>query len=114
MMSKDHPDLFDTFPHARLTDPLTSHEAIPVNLSLQAFRVLRAYILVPYPLLDHDVGHLVGIPDGHQRCSDLRKAGYIERTGERRRTPSGAAGYTCRITPAGRAYLRAEDGHTPT
>jgi hypothetical protein len=105
-MSKDEeePDLFD-YPHARSGDPETSHEAIPVNLTEQAFLVLHAYAS-GRAILDHHVGAIVGLPDGHQRCSDLRKAGYIERTGARGITPSGKAGYLCRITPAGIAYLK--------
>jgi hypothetical protein len=39
----------------------------------------------------------------------LRHAGYIERTGKRGLTPTGRAGYVCRITPAGLAYLRIKE-----
>lgn len=96
--------------HARITDPDTSRDAVPVNLSDQAYRVLRAY-RTGLELLDHDAYRLVGMDNGgrmaHQRCSDLRKAGMIERTGRRGQTPSGKAGYVCRITPRGLAYLEA-------
>jgi hypothetical protein len=98
--------------HARITDPLTSHEAADsVNISLQAKLVLRAYSR-GQPLLDHDAYRLAGFPPGrtsHQRCSDLRDAGFIERTGERGRTPSGKAGYLCKITAKGIDYLIALD-----
>jgi hypothetical protein len=101
-------DLFD-YMHSRPTDPLTSHEAAAaINITAQALRILRAY-RSGAALLDHDAYFHAGFPpnarDG-QRCSDLRKAGFIERTGGRDRTPSGRAGYLCRITPAGLAYLK--------
>jgi hypothetical protein len=95
--------------HARADDPATSHEAAEtIDVSAQAFRVLTSYVS-GRPLLDHDAYRIAGFPAGrtsHQRCSDLRDAGFIERTGERARTPSGKAGYLCRITPRGLAYWR--------
>lgn len=105
----EEPDLFThAHTHARSRDPATSHEAAAsVDITAQALRVLRAY-LCDRPLLDHDAYRLAGFTENrfcHQRCSDLRQAGYIERTGERGRTPSGKSGYLCRITPAGRKYL---------
>jgi len=101
-------DLF-SYAHARDSDPDTSHEAVPVNLSDQAYRVLRAY-RTGLALLDNDAYRLAGMEDSRaksQRCSDLRHAGLIERTGERGQTPSGKSGHLCRITPAGQAYLAA-------
>lgn len=99
--------LFEQVSHARNTDPATSHEAIPDNLTMQALVILRAY-RNGKPMIDHDAYALAGFGpnarDG-QRCSDLRQHGYIERTGERGLTPSGKAGYLCRITDAGLAYL---------
>ena len=106
MADDDDADLFD-YAHARPSDPATSHEAVPVNLSEQAWRVLQAY-KCDRPLLDHDASRLVG-HDCHQRCSDLRAVGFIERTGERAMTPSRKAGYVCRITPAGWSYLRGRE-----
>jgi hypothetical protein len=102
---------FEDLPHARPNDPATSHEAVPVNLSQQAFQVLRAYSMTdPRAILDHDAYRLVGLDNGgrltHQRCSDLRAKGMIERTKDRGRTPSGKAGYLSRITQKGRDYLR--------
>lgn len=94
--------------HARLSDPDTSHEAIPKNISVQAIKILRAYG-AGGSLLDVEAYQSAGFGptacDG-QRCSDLRKSGYIERTGEKARTPSGKSGYLCKITPAGVAYLQ--------
>jgi hypothetical protein len=103
-------DLFDAdYAHARTSDPATSHEAIPRNISGQALRVLWSYDGGAH-LLDHRAYELAGL-EGHQRCSDLRATGLIERTGERGRMPSGKAGYLCRITAAGRAYLGKENSY---
>jgi|SRR4051812_18780999 hypothetical protein len=103
----DGPDLFD-WAHARASDPLTSHEAVPVNITAQALRILRAYYEHDRAILDNDAYRLAGLESSRaksQRCSDLRKVGFIERTGERGQTPSGHSGYLCRITPEGRAFL---------
>jgi len=108
----DHPDLFD-WSRARTSDPATSHEAAEsIDISAQALTVLRAY-RYNAPLLDHDAYRLAGFAPGrvtHQRCSDLRRAGLIARTGGRARTPSGRSGYLCQITPDGVNYLRAHRG----
>ncbi len=100
-------DLFEST-HARASDPATSHEAAAtINITAQALRILRSYHNGT-ALLDYDAYCLAGFPpnarDG-QRCSDLRHAGFIERTGERAETPSGKSGYLCRITSAGRHFL---------
>jgi hypothetical protein len=108
-------DLFDAdYAHARTSDPATSHEAIPRNISGQALRVLWSYDGGAH-LLDHRAYELAGL-EGHQRCSDLRATGLIERIMingvlQRGRMPSGKAGYLCRITPAGRAYLGKENSN---
>jgi hypothetical protein len=74
---------------------------------MQARLVLRSY-KHHIPLIDHDAYSLAGFPGGrtsHQRCSDLRDAGLIERTGERGTTPSGKGAYKCAITAKGMEYL---------
>jgi hypothetical protein len=95
-------------PHARTGDPSTSHEAVPEHLTEQALRVLFSY-RDGEPLLDFDAYRRAGFGpharDG-QRCSDLRHAGFIERTGKRKLTPSGKFGHLCRITSAGQDYLQ--------
>ena len=95
------------WPHARRTDPGTSHKAIPINLTEQAWRVLQAYA-TGRELLDHDAYELVGFGpnarDG-QRCSDLREAGLIARTGNRGVTPSGKGAALCRITEEGKNFI---------
>lgn len=96
--------------HARSTDPDTSHAAIPRNLSRQARRVLRVY-RNGSELLDHDAYLLAGFEPCNrngQRCSDLRKRDYIERT-DKALTPSNKFGYRCRITEVGEIYLQLAD-----
>jgi len=109
MNRDDQPDLFAPNPHARRSDPDTSYEAIEsIDVTAQAIRILRSYRNGDF-LLDHDAYQRAGFPpnarDG-QRCSDLRAAGYIERTGARGTTPSGKSGHLCCITAAGLAYLK--------
>jgi hypothetical protein len=91
-------------PHARSGDPDTSHLAVPdrVKMTQQAIAVLRSY-RTNKALLDFEAYARANMI-GHQRCSDLRHANFIERCG-RRPMPSGKAGYTCQITSAGRAFL---------
>ena len=105
-MSKEPPeDLWDWM-HARSTDPETSHEAVPVNITAQCLLVLRVYAEYRKPMTDHEATRLAGLAAGtRQRCSDLRHAGFIERLEEKGRTPSGKWGYLCRITPEGLNYL---------
>jgi hypothetical protein len=102
------PDLFD-WAHARASDPATSHEAAAsINITAQALRVLLSYHQTDRALLDHDAYRLAGFSANrfsHQRCSDLRTKGLIERTGARAETPSGHSGYVCRITHFGRVFL---------
>ena len=103
-----------SLPHARTNDPATSHEAVPTpkKLSEQALLVLQAY-RSGQPLTDHkayeDVGLNVEMNGARQRCTDLRHAGLIKKTGERGKTPSGKAGNLCRITPTGLVRLRLLD-----
>jgi len=99
------------WPHARRTDPQTSKDtAARIDISAQAWRVLQAY-KTGRALLDHDAYKLVGIAEenqkrfAHQRCSDLRANGLIERTGDRGVTPSGNTGYLCRITQEGKNFI---------
>jgi len=95
------------WPHARPTDPNTSHAAIPPNITDQAWKILQVY-KNGRELLDHDAyeqaGYGPNARDG-QRCSDLRAAGLIARTGNRGITPSGKAGHLCRITEEGKNYI---------
>lgn len=100
--------MWDPRAHARRGDPSTSHQAAAqVNVSDQARRVLFAYAS-GQALLDVEAYRRAGYTSAsglHQRCSDLRQAGLIERTGQKAQTPSGRLGYLCRITEVGLIYL---------
>lgn len=96
------------FPHARRSDPNTSKAAAAsIDISAQAWKILQVY-KSGRELLDHDAYELAGYGpnarDG-QRCSDLREAGLIARTGNRGITPSGKAGHLCRITQEGKNFI---------
>ena len=99
----------DPEPRARRYDPDTSKEtARRIRYLSQAIKVLKAYAITGRELLDHDAYRLAGFPPGrtsHQRCSDLRDWGLIERTGKRGLTPSGHSGTTSRITELGIRFL---------
>jgi hypothetical protein len=93
-------------------DPDTSFTAAAsVDVSASALKVLRIYGRPTVDtILDYDAYQLAftNLASGiGARCADLRRNGLIERTGEKAKTPSGRAGYLCRITEKGRAYLRA-------
>lgn len=110
MSDDDDDDLFTYNPRARATDPDTSAEAVEsIDVSKQALLVLKAYVLAGRDLMDWEAYRLAGFPPGrtsHQRCSDLRHKGHIERTDHKGRTPSNKAAYYCRLTEQGRAYFR--------
>jgi hypothetical protein len=84
--------------------------AASVNVTASALKVLRVYGRLDRPLLDFDAYKhaFERLASGiGARCHDLRKNGFIERTGEKAKTPSGRSGYLCVITEKGRRYLAA-------
>lgn len=110
-MSEDWPDLFDDPPHARRSDPDTSHDAVPVNITQQAWDVLQAY-RDGAVLIDEQAYWRVGM-EGHQRCSDLRQRGLIVDTRMRGRTQKGKSAMLCRITQAGLDWIASGGGKLP-
>jgi hypothetical protein len=90
-------------PAARTTDPETSHKAADRNAprrTSQAMRILSAYL--EGPQTDEQASTIAKIPGGWKRCSDLRRLGYIEPTGETAVTSYGSEANVCRITALGR------------
>jgi len=93
--------------HARNSDPDTSHDtAASINMNRQRHRVLRTYYRhrPPDGMIDHEAYVRAGITVSgwtHQRCSDLRQAGWIARTGSKGITPSNKPAHRCAITPEG-------------
>lgn len=99
------------FPTARRDDPATSKKAgkeITVRAGSQRAKILAAYIYGPFT--DYEAGQRSGYGDPARypnccywkRCSELRQAGFIEVTGETRRSPAGQLQQICRLTEAGR------------
>lgn len=101
------PSLFD-IPHARSTDPGTSHAAAKtVRVGSHIAHLLAAYCDFPEGLTDEEAGTNAGLAGtGYwKRCSDLRAWGWIARTGTTRAGSTGAAQEVCSITDAGRSAL---------
>lgn len=93
-------------PRARQSDPVTSTEAaraVALRAGTQAARIAVAY-RDNGDLIDDEAGQLAGL--GHagywKRCSDLRRAGIIEPTGETRPGRSGEQQRVCGLTALGR------------
>lgn len=104
----DQPTLFDPPVHtmARRDDPSTSHKAARVaqfNSGTQKYQLLVAYARSTDGLTDEQAAGASNLLHvGYwKRCSELRNAGYITRTGETRVASSGAAQDVCCITEAG-------------
>jgi hypothetical protein len=86
----------------RLEADTLARTARRVRPHSHAARVLRAY-LTGRALIDHD---------SHQRCSDLRDLGLIERTPQRGLTPTGHSAWKSTITAAGVRCLARLDALT--
>lgn len=92
-------------PRARQSDPSTSHDGIrtvSLRAGTQAARLARAYRDAG-ELTDDEAGQIAGLRDAGywKRCSDLRRAGIIEPTGETRPGRSGEQQRICRLTALG-------------
>lgn len=99
----------DRLPHTRRADPPTSRAAEAISRprrASQAMRILGTYL--DTPRTDEAAILAAGVTGGWKRCSDLRRLGYLEPTGETLRSSSGAPAMVCRITAAGRARLEAK------
>jgi len=83
-------------PVARASDPSTSWQAArdaAANAGNNRARVLRALLDVwPQGLTDYELAALVGLQQNSagKRRGELRDAGFVEDTGERRPAPSGS------------------------
>ena len=101
--------------NARATDPDTSHAA--AAMSRLGRNKLMFELLSSFSSGGHE-----GITDESayerissrfpkakrswwKRCSDLRQFGFIEPTGKKSRTETGAMARVCRVTPVGMAAL---------
>jgi hypothetical protein len=94
-------------PHARTTDPSTSHAADRANRpkrESQAIKLLRAYAEWG-EMTDEEAALKAGIVGGWKRCSDLRNWKAIVPTGDLRQTSMGVQAQVCGITQLGREML---------
>lgn len=95
-------------PAARTSDPMTSklgEKDMRPRRGTQAMRLLVAYNHVDPSLAgltDEQAATAAGLNNGAwKRCSDLRRAGFIEPTGLMGLSSFGSAVQICRITPRG-------------
>jgi hypothetical protein len=108
-------DLFSDAALARSSDPQTSKDAakaMRIRSASQKAALLREYAdpaIFNAGLTDEEAGRLSGLDRqgaGYwKRCSELRKAGYIVKTGDVRQGSTGMAQDVCVITQAGLAAL---------
>lgn len=89
-------------PLFRKDDPPTSADAArSISPDALCQRLLTEYQLAgPAGLTDEQAAFRANIEGGWKRCSDLRRMGLIEPTGERRPNRSGRDGMVCRRTIA--------------
>lgn len=98
-------------PLFRASDPTTSQQGaahIRPKTGSQMNMLLAAYRKHPiYGLTDEEASTLAGLNNGGwKRCSDLRRLGFIEPTGETRPALSGVQQRVCRITGEGIEALK--------
>jgi len=98
----------------RKSDPATSHHAAEDNRPrrmTQATRLLLAYA-DGWALSDEEAVKKAGLATAGspwKRCSDLRKAGYIQPTGELVLTAHGSKAQVCIVTEKGVQEIRRID-----
>lgn len=99
-------------PASRASDPETSKQGerdVRPRRGTQAMRLLQAYYDISKTLggtSDEGAARFAGLNNGGwKRCSDLRRAGLIEPTGEVVLSQYGSSVQVCRITAAGIAHL---------
>jgi hypothetical protein len=105
---------FDDLPLFRNTDPDTSREGakqVKPRRGSQQWVLLQAFAEA-VDLTDEEAGERTGLAHKPKccywkRCSELRHAGLIVDTGERRDSSAGSPQMVCRITPAGLELLNA-------
>jgi hypothetical protein len=93
----------------RRSDSKTSTEGakdVTIRAGSQRTKLLETYASCVYSITDEVAGVLSGLAEKNagywKRCSELRRAGYIEPTGEMRESSTGSMQQCCRITDAGR------------
>jgi hypothetical protein len=102
-------DIPASTPHARLTDPSTSHEAGADSRGrmTQRSRILRAFHLYG-PMTAREASAQADVNEGWKRVSDLRVLGFIAAVSEKVDPSTGKRVAVFQITPRGDAHLRGE------
>ena len=97
---------------ARRADPETSRDAAAdpkaqVKWGTDRHKLLLAYARADGPMLDEIAEEKAGTRSLNHapRCSELRRMGLIEPTGEKAKTASGKMAMVCRITERGRLAI---------
>jgi hypothetical protein len=96
---------------SRKTDPETSKQAAKKAVCTVTWGSHRARLLIAYQehgsLTDEQCGIYARIPrvSDTRRCSELRAAGLIAPTGQKRKTRTKSDAMVCAITDAGRKAL---------
>ncbi len=85
---------------------------VRIRAGSQRWDLLRQYV-EHGPLTNEQAGDLSGLSEKKsccywKRCSELLEAGYIEATGEERRSEVGEMQRVCRVTAKGLAVIRGE------
>ena len=104
----------DDLPLFRAQDPPTSRAGagdIRLRLGSQQAQLLAVYAANPNGLTDEQAGNLSGLSANRsccywKRCGELLEAGYIEDTGEERRSQAGEMQRVCRVTAKGRGLIQ--------
>lgn len=98
--------LLEDLPLFRASDPDTSRQAQKVIIASHRATLLAFYYQSSGGLTDEEVAEIAEqcgftIRGYWKRCSDLRRLGLIEDTGDRRTLSSGRLGMVCAITQLG-------------
>lgn len=105
--------LFAARPQPRIDLPIrcaVSKEVV-VRAGSQRWALLMQYLTYG-PLTNEQAGDLAGLSEKKgccywKRCSELLEHGYIEDTGEERRSQAGEMQRVCRLTAKGRSLFPA-------
>ena len=98
------------FEQARSTDPENSHIAAKRDRTPQRYKLLLAYYnefmgAPSTPISDSLAGEKAGVATAHKRCSELLRAGLIEKVADIA-GPNGTPVRACKITEAGISEIR--------
>jgi hypothetical protein len=97
---------YTDLPLFRATDPDTSKQTQKVTIASQRATLLAFYYQSLTGLTDEEVAEIAeqsgfAIRGYWKRCSDLRRLGLVQDTGQRRTLSSGRLGMVCVITQQG-------------